>query len=126
MATATATKKTTKGTKAAKVEKKVATPRAKKEGLRKPQVRILAYLNKQATPKTRKEISEKAPVDAACCVEYIGSSDVETRKKNDERKFPSLLTLGHVKLGQPAEEGGADVYSITPAGKKALAAAEKE
>lgn len=103
-------------TKTAKTSKKAS---AKKEnGLRKPQLRILAALKKAKGALTRAEISEKAPVDVAACVEYIGSHDDATRKANDKKHFPSLVSLGLVKFGMP-EEGGAVCYEITAAGRKA-------
>jgi membrane protein involved in colicin uptake len=108
----------TKKAPAAKAEK---APAAKKEGLRKPQLRILqALANTKAVGMTRGEIAEKAPCDVAGCTEWIGSSDAEKRAANDAKHFPSLITLGFVKLGTPAE-GGADYYSITAAGRKEAA-----
>lgn len=98
-------------------------PRAKKEGLRKAQIRILAALTKAKSPLTRKEIAEKAPCDLANTVELIGSKDTDKRAANDEKHFPCLLTLKFVKDTEDEEKG--TVYSITPAGKTALAAASK-
>jgi len=103
---------------AAKAEK---VPAAKKDGLRKPQLRILqALASTKAVGMTRGEIAAKAPVDVAGCTEWIGSSDAAKRAANDAKHFPSLITLGFVKLGTPAE-GGADYYSITAAGRKEAA-----
>lgn len=127
--------KTTKQSKAAKTTMPAATPpvvAAKtkpetkpvettkpKQTLRKPQLRILAALSKSKTPMSRKDISTAAPVDQACCVEYIGSPDDAIRKANDLKHFPSLVSLGFVK--QAIGDGPA-VYSITAKGKTALAA----
>jgi predicted transcriptional regulator len=114
--------KTTKTAKMTKVAAKKEAPAAKKEGLRKPQVRILAALNKHGgMPRTK--ISEKAPVDLACCTEYIGSDDEATRKANDKSHFPSLLTLGFVSA---AADEGPTQYAITPKGRAALKTAGKE
>lgn len=128
-AAAPAAAKPTKAPKAPKAEKvekptKANPPAAKKTGLRTPQVRILTCLAKAKTALTRKEISEKAPVDLAFCTEYVGSNDPERRAKND-LKFPSLITLGHVKAEQH-DVDGKDVirYSITAKGRKALEKAE--
>lgn len=99
-------------------------PEVKKTGLRKPQVRILQYLNKTGAPATRAVISAKAPVDLAFCTEYLGSSNEEVRLKNDA-KILSLLSMKAVKLGLPEEEGGAATYAITATGKKLLETATK-
>jgi hypothetical protein len=61
-------------------------------------------------------------VDVASLTEVIGSSDAETRKRNDQRKgWKSLLTFGYVKA---TEEEGAVSYTITATGKKALDASK--
>lgn len=93
--------------------------RPRKEGLRKPQIRILQALKKAGKPLDRKTIAAKAPVDVATCVEYIGSHDDSIRAANDKKHFPSLLTLGFVKFGPSAEEGGV-AYEISAKGKQAL------
>lgn len=84
--------------------------------IRKPQLRILQALAKAEGVLDRSQISEAATVDIAPLVEYLGSSDESRRIANDTKYFPSLITLGYVKLhlmeGQPA------TYSITAAGKK--------
>lgn len=95
-----------------------------KKGLRGPQVRILKALKKsEGTPRDRNWISEKAPVDLATCVEYCGSPDPAKRKANDAKHFPSLVSLGFLKIAIP-EESGPTVYQITKAGIAALAKAE--
>jgi outer membrane biosynthesis protein TonB len=93
-------------------------PRAKKEGLRKPQVRILAALRKANKPLTRSEISEKAPADLAWMNSWIGSNDDSIRAEND-KKFPSLLSLKMVKFAA-AEDESKTAYEITAIGRKAL------
>jgi hypothetical protein len=95
----------------------------KKEGLRKAQVRILKALLKAGRALTRKELAEKAPVDVAACVEYVGSSDPDRRAANDTKHFPSLVTLGYVRFGNPEEAGGT-CYEITAKGRAAAAKAE--
>lgn len=122
-ATAVETKPEAKPAKAKKAVKAKTKPAAKKEGsgLRKPMVRILKALKKANRPLTRKEISEKAPVDVASCVEYLGSHDDATRKANDKKHFPSLLTLGLVKFDSTADGGVA--YAISAKGRTA---ADKE
>lgn len=113
---AAAPKNTTKAPKAGKPE---TNGHAKKEGLRAPQVRILAALKKSGKAMTRNQLSEKAPVDLAMCTEYIGSTDADKRKANDAKHFPSLISLGYVKFGN-GEDAGGTVVEITKSGIKAL------
>ena len=134
MAAKTTTKKTTKAaaktttrkrTPAKKAEPKTSpqaepkTP-AKKEGLRKPQLRVLATLAKVKTLLSRKEVSEKAKVDKASLTEYLGSADEETRLANDAKHFKSLVSYGYVKQEVYVVEDREVVhYKITAAGRKA-------
>lgn len=99
------------------------TPGAKKkDGLRNPQIRILQCLAKLDKAMTRAELSEKAPVDVATCVEYLGSHDPDKRAANDAKHFPSLLTLGYVKLEEHDVDGkNVRMYAITANGRKAVA-----
>lgn len=93
----------------------------KKDGLRKPQVRILSALSASKKALSRQQIAVKAPVDAAACVEYIGSHDPVKREANDKKHFPSLISLGLVKAEQHDVEGrDTVVYSITAKGKTAV------
>lgn len=114
-------KKTTKT--AVKTTKAAPKAAPKKEGLRKPQIRILAALKKATKPLTRAEIAVKAPVDVAMCVEYIGSADPEVRKANDAKHWKSLITLGFVRLMNDEERGW--IHEITASGKAALEKALK-
>lgn len=111
---------------AAKKEKAKVGPRAKKEGLRAPQIRILAALAKN-NHLTRAQLAEKAPVDVAACVEYLGSHNDDVRKANDVKHFPSLRTLGYVKLEVHESSDGRDSfqYVITASGRKAYEKAIK-
>src|SRR5262245_41245836 len=85
--------------------------------LRAPQLRVLQCLAREGRPLTRKEIAELAPTDQDGLTTHLGSSDPEVRAKNDQRRWPSLLSLGLVR----AEEGEqGTVYSLTPKGKAAL------
>lgn len=114
--------------KAAKGTAKPATSVKKKDdnGLRKPQVRILAALAKTGRPMTRVELAKAAPVDQATCVEYLGSADPEKRKANDVKHFPSLVSLGYVKQIMDDQDGSTVwVHTITATGKKALESASK-
>lgn len=123
-----AVKKTTKKVAAKKAVKKVEVKKAapakteKKDGLRKPQERILKCLAKTAKPLTRAMIAEKAPVDVAACVEYLGSHDDNTRLANDKKHFPSLISLGLVKHEQhDIDNKDVVVYLITAKGKATAA-----
>jgi hypothetical protein len=115
-----AVKKTVKKVvKKAKKSTATKTPRTKKEGLRKPQIRILQCLAKSKHPLSRKEISETAPADLACLTSWIGSHDETIRAKNDKLSMPSLLTLKAVKFGPPTEASEV-VYEITALGRKMI------
>ncbi len=118
----TAKKAPPKTTAKKKTTKKTTTKREKKDGLRKPQIRILKALAKTKKPLTRAQIATKAPVDVATCVEYIGSPNLDIRKANDQRKFPSLVSLGFVKQ-ELHDIDGKDkvVHSLTAAGRKEAA-----
>lgn len=113
---------TTAATKSTKkpATKKTADSNGKASGLRAPQVRILKALVKAGKPMTRSQISEKAPVDQAACVEYIGSHNPDVRLANDAKHFPSLVTLGYVKA-EMHDVDGRDVvqYTVTAKGAKA-------
>lgn len=47
---------------------------------------------------TRKDIAQYAKVDYAYLTEYLGSLDTSKRSRNDQKKFPSLLSLNLVKV----------------------------
>lgn len=109
-----------KGSETVKKSTKKKSP-AKKEGLSKPQVRVLQCLAKAKKPLTRAEISDKGNVDLAMLNSYIGSQNDAIRKKNDQKVMPSLLTLKLVRQVLPEEGQGAS-YEITTVGAKALKA----
>lgn len=101
-------------------------PRARKEGLRKPQIDVLRCLSKAREPLSRKQIAEKAKTDLAFLTSHIGSHDEETRKANDKKNWPSLLGLGFVRSSTEEIDGRQTIaYEITATGRKALAKAEK-
>ena len=130
MATATATKKSTKkATPKKATAKKVSAKKApakkaaaqKPSGLRKPQVTILEYLAKQKKARTRKEISDGADVDYAMLNSYIGAHNPDVRKANDAKNFKSLRTLGYVKVDEEDRDGrDTIVHTITAKGRKAI------
>jgi hypothetical protein len=100
----------------------------KKEGLRSAQVRILKFLaRKEGQTFDRNQIAKEAPCDVALCVSYLGSHDAGKRAKNDEKYFPSLLTLGYVKAEIKSEDGTREKvrYKISATGKTAAAKAKE-
>jgi hypothetical protein len=119
---ATATAKATKATKAAKAADNGHADKAGTPALRKPQLRLLAAASKAKGPLTRKQLAAAAEVDLAGCTEWVGSMDPETRKANDAKHFPSLLSRGYLKaeehdLGDGKTENR---LAITANGRKAL------
>jgi hypothetical protein len=126
--------KTDKPVKAPKAPKKAAPPaskkdepkaRAKKDGLRKPQIRVLQFLAKSQS-KTGIDvntIAEKAPVDKAWVSDAVfGRHDPVKRKEVEAAGYPSLLTLKLVEeLRIEAGEINEWRYKITEKGRKALA-----
>ena len=112
-----------KTTKKAPVKK---APVAKKErdpnALRKPQIRILQALAKSGKPLSRKELADKASVDQAGCVEWVGSVNSDIREANDKKHFPSLVSRKFVRFDNQ-DINGRDtvVYAITAAGKSEAA-----
>lgn len=122
--------KTATATTEAKTKKTaaVATPAVagakKKDGLRKPQIRVLECLAKAQTPITRKQIAEQASVDNSSLSGYIGAFDTALREADDKAKgWKSLISLGYVKVGVDEELGM--VHSISATGRKALEKANK-
>jgi len=97
---------------------------AKAGGLRGPQVRVLVALSKSNKPLTRVQIADKAKVDQAALVEYVGSADKARREANDKKHFPSLLSLGLVRADD-AEVDGREVvvYQVTAKGRTAASKA---
>jgi hypothetical protein len=105
-------------------------PATKKLGntpkLRKPQVRILRVLA-DGRARTKAQISRDTGIlQWLYCL--LGAQDEEVRARNDERMYPSLLTLGLIR-SEIMDVGGKDVhvYEITPKGRHVVSrlAAEK-
>jgi len=96
-------------------------PRAKKEGLRDGQVRILHVLSKAKGAMPRAMLAEKAKITVGWACNFIGPTDVAKRKVTEERTgFPSLMTLGAVKAVHD-DELNENQYLLTATGKKLLA-----
>ena len=94
--------------------------KAKKDGLRKPQIRVLQALAKK-DGLTRAQIAERGNVDLAMLNSYIGAHNEEVRAANDAANFPCLLTLKMVR-DEVHDVDGKDVvhYSLTALGRKAV------
>jgi hypothetical protein len=116
-------KTTKKSVKTAKTVKSDKAPRAKKEGLRKPQIALLKFLAKAKKAFTRSILAEKAEVDVAGCCEWLGAVSEEKRLANDVKHFPSLISLGLVRFAPEEEVNGRAVptYQITAKGTAAAA-----
>lgn len=101
------------------------------KGLRPLQIKVLQLLAKQATGQppwgvlTRTSMYEALGFKTQSGLnDILGKNDPAKRAEADAAKYPSLLTLGYIKLSttsskddQPKER----VYSITAKGKKAVA-----
>lgn len=136
MATAsksTASKKST-GTAAAKNGKATADKKApvsrKKDGLRKPQLRILHELAtcKTGTGMTRKELLEANVVDPAWLYVQLGQPDAARNNHNEEKwGVKSLVTWGYASFKIVTVEKGVteEIAVATAAGRKAYQTALK-
>lgn len=113
---------------AAKPERK---PRARKEGLRLPQIRVLHVLSKAKGPLSRTAISEKCGNKTTVVVgRAVGYSDPAKRKAFEQTKdgggepgnpCPSLLTLGYVTEKELDVDGAKEtVIELTAKGRKAF------
>lgn len=104
---------------------KVAKPKAEKkpdarkvDGLRRFQVRTLKALNESTDQLTVSGIAKRAKISHTMVVMGLGTIDSKLLKAHDKKMgFPSLLTLGHVKV---VEIEGITALQITASGKKAL------
>jgi hypothetical protein len=95
--------------------------RAKKTGLRSRQVKVLAVLAKSKTPMSRRDIHEKDPsLPIHMLSADLGAEDPAIRAANDKKDWVSLVTLEYVTVQKL--EGEPLTYTITPAGRAALAA----
>lgn len=100
--------------------------RAKKDGLRGPQIRILQTLARNSRPLSRKQIAEKAGVDPTKIGDYAGPRpDSQSFETAEKWPFPDLHTAKLVRVEQH-DIDGRDVlcYTITAAGRKALEASQ--
>jgi hypothetical protein len=116
-----------------------ATPRGKKEGLRKPQIRILAVLAKSDGWLSHPSLCQLSKADPTSIKtresglggiwgssDYLGYATPEARAKREATTgYPSLLTLRYIEGKVLDVEGKTErCYRITAAGKKALSAAQ--
>lgn len=93
----------------------------KKSGLRKPQIAILAYLARQKNGSSRSKIKAATGADISGS---IGCQDPTEREALEKKNgYPSLLTLGYIRLNEIVVEDGMAPerrYDITANGRKAL------
>lgn len=100
--------------------------RPKGNGMRMPQLKILAALAKSGKWMSRKEVVEATGADNAWMTEWLGSNDPSKRAANDAKHFPSLVTLAYVSFDTQDRDGrDTTVYKITPEGRAALKTAQK-
>jgi hypothetical protein len=113
-----------KGKQAAKPEpKKVAA--SEPQGLKGVQVRVLAALAKAKTGLTRKAAAEAAGMPYSGLTFELGAVDDTVRTANDASHYPSLLSLGAVKLEVAPEGERGFRYVLTPKGRKMMESAQK-
>lgn len=121
-----ASKKAVKKTSAKKTSKKAESngqePRARKEGLRDAQVRIMKAM-KDGKERTRKEIADKSKSVYNTVGDYLGPRpEGQSEETAAKWPFPTLVELGYLKT-TTRDYNGRDViaYVITPKGKAAAA-----
>lgn len=136
--TAQVTAAPAKATKEKAVKKPVPAPKVKtpqtapveKDGLLKPQVRILTALAAAKKPLTKAQVGKQAVIPETWIAEYIGGT---TNPKSDRvRGVLKLIPAGFVARKEEKVEQREDktwitetVYVLTPVGRKALIAAQK-
>lgn len=119
--------KNEKATKAAPVKATPSTPSGRpKKGLRDSQVRMLRVLVKEKRVLSKNDLTAKAEVAPSDMTKYLGSEDAVVRKRNDERWFPSLLTLKYVKSVRGGPEDKVEGYEVTALGRQALEKFDKQ
>lgn len=123
----TATKSPSKATKA-EANGKAPAPREKKTGLRPVQVRVLKALASAKGPLSRPRLYEVLGFkNQSGLNDVVGRDDEATRKRIDAEKYPSLLSLGHIRNRILDVDGKKErVYEITASGKKAASKAPAE
>jgi hypothetical protein len=105
-----------KGTEKAQGEK---TEKGKKSGLRPAQVKVLELL-KKGDALTRTQMYSALETSAGLNG-VLGYNDPERRARADQEGYPSLLTLGYIRIKEAEVDGRkTNVYEITPKGKAAL------
>lgn len=105
-------------------EKAEAKPRAKKEGLRPAQVKILQLLSKAPKGLTKKAMVEQGGMEPTSLGCYLGLRDDEQRKALEEKTGRvALIDLKLIKEEVDDELGY--VYFITPAGKEKMKEMDK-
>lgn len=117
----------TKKKAAAKKSAPVDTAKVAKDGLRKPQIRVLQALLEAGKPLDRKQISQLGNVDYAMLNSYIGAYNDDVRAKNDRVVMPSLYTLGYIKFSKQDVDGRDVIFNVlTATGRKAIEKINKD
>ncbi len=98
--------------------------RAKKEGLRKPQIKILKALLASKGPLSRRRIAEAISADPTRITDVwdpIGTTTEEDQPAQDERLgYRSLMSLKFLRRKELELDGHKEVvFELTPAGRKA-------
>jgi hypothetical protein len=99
--------------------------RPHKEGLRKPQLRVLKVLAADGGLLPRKKIIDRAKVSYGLVHKALGPVDPATCKQHDKWVgYPCLMSLGFVKVSHIADVG--ICFQITASGLKAYERATKD
>lgn len=96
------------------------------KGLRPLQIKVLKVLDKAKGTLDRGDLYEALGFKQHSGLnDILGKNDPKARKEADEAKYPSLLSLGFIRLKEvkvdPKDEKVERRYEITPSGRKALA-----
>ena len=97
--------------------------RSKKVGLRSGQVRILRVLARIKNPIRRRHLAKSAKCTLGWTCNHVGPTDPSIRARTEARTgYPSLLTLGYVKVRKLRETDKitVDCYEITTKGREAF------
>lgn len=116
-----------KPAKAAKAAPKSRAEHADRDGILRPQARILAALAKASPqPLNKAAIAERADVHPNWVAEYVGSDDMVSDRVRGCLKLMPAKLVKLVKLPVDDEKGRLERnYEITAAGRKALERHEK-
>jgi hypothetical protein len=96
------------------------------EGLREGQVKVLAAIRNARGPLNQQRIAEEVGMHVSQVGRYVGAHDPAKRAANEaELGYPSLLTLGYVRIVDVVDDGIDETgHALTAAGKQALKEAQ--